>query len=177
MLKYFDDFLAKPSNDRDLLNEQFKGMTVVASYYRDGKKTYRVESIDFEKNVANDGFERVTFNRETKEKTSKFITFKEYFETQYGVRILRTDQPMLVVKQRDRIDKAMYLVPELCEMTGLTDAHRADFNLMRDLSVVLHKDARTIQNEQKSLIDEFHKQEKAKKLIGDWGINIEKQQL
>ena len=30
--------------------------------------------------------------------------------------------------------KEIYLIPEFCEMTGLTESHRADFRLMKDVS-------------------------------------------
>jgi aubergine-like protein len=54
-------------------------------------------------------------------------------------KIQNLDQPLLISrsKQRDlRAGKAecVYLVPELCTMTGLTDDMRANFFLMKDLS-------------------------------------------
>lgn len=55
-------------------------------------------------------------------------------------------------------------------MTGLTDNHRANFNLMKDLGKYLHKDAKTISNEVYTLIQEFKSQEKSKKVIDKWGI-------
>lgn len=40
---------------------------------------------------------------------------------------------MLVSEDR-KTGKEIYLIPELCEMTGLTDAIRADFGMMKELS-------------------------------------------
>ena len=37
-------------------------------------------------------------------------------------------------------------------MTGLTDAHRADFRLMKELSGILHKSAIEKQNEVENLV-------------------------
>jgi len=56
----------------------------------------------------------------------------------YHVRIHDLDQPMLVSlsKARERRsgeNELVFLVPELCRMTGLTDDMRANFTLMRDL--------------------------------------------
>lgn len=47
------------------------------------------------------------------------------------------------------------LIPELCNMTGLTDQQRANFNLMRELSGILHKDGQKRLNETKALMDEI----------------------
>ena len=32
--------------------------------------------------------------------------------------------------------KEIVLLPELCDMTGLTDEHRANFNLMREMAQI-----------------------------------------
>jgi len=40
---------------------------------------------------------------------------------------------MIVNKDR-KTKKEIYLVPETCYMTGLTDAMRSDFHLMKDIS-------------------------------------------
>lgn len=82
-----------------------------------------------------------------------------------------------MAKQRDRIDKMIYLVPELCEMTGLTDEHRANFTLMKELSTIMHKDGNTVKNEVNRVITEIKNQERAKKLIDQWGISIENEAL
>lgn len=54
------------------------------------------------------------------------------------MKIRDLDQPLLIslTKARERRSgeaEYVYLVPELCRLTGLTDEMRADFHLMRDL--------------------------------------------
>ena len=105
-------------------------MTVVTSYSKAGKHTYKVERLDFDK-TPNDGFDK---------KDGSHVSFAEYFTTQYGCQIRDMNQPMLV-STNSRSGQEIYLVPEICEMTGLTDANRANFGLMRDLGRVLHKTA------------------------------------
>ena len=105
-------------------------MTVVTSYSKAGKHTYKVERIDFEK-TPSDGFDK---------KDGTHVSFAEYFSTQYKVKITDMNQPLLV-STNSRSGQEIYLVPEICEMTGLTDANRANFGLMRDLGRVLHKSA------------------------------------
>ena len=47
-------------------------------------------------------------------------------------------------------------------MTGLTDANRANFGLMRDLGKVLHKSARDRIDDVRNLIDDMNKMKKVK---------------
>jgi uncharacterized protein YukE len=60
-------------------------------------------------------------------------------------------------------------------MTGLTDSIRANFNLMRDLSQVLHKDANTRANQVKALIEDMSKQKQVQELQQKWEISIDKE--
>ena len=62
------------------------------------------------------------------------------------------------------------LIPELCEMTGLTDQHRANFNLMKDMAHILHKSPQERREEAKKLILEMQNQDRVKKLIDHWGL-------
>ena len=59
------------------------------------------------------------------------------------------------------------LIPELCQVTGLTDSMRADFRLMKDLAEIVHTNADRKVAECKNLIDTFNTHEKC----------IEKQKL
>lgn len=65
------------------------------------------------------------------------------------------------------------LVPELCNMTGLTDQQRANFNLMRDLAGVLHKDGKRRIDETKMLMDQIQNQVKVKEYMTNWGMEFD----
>jgi len=41
----------------------------------------------------------------------------------------------MIVNRDRKTKKEIYLVPECCYMTGLTDAMRNDFHLMKDISL------------------------------------------
>ena len=140
-------------------------MTVVTSYSKAGKHTYKIDRVDFEK-TPQDTFER-------KEGP---ISFADYFKQQYQIEIRDMNQPLLV-SLKDRTGQEIYLIPEICEMTGLTDAHRANFNLMRDLSSVLHKNAQKRIADVDRLIGQMGKMEKVKKIMDEWRIEIEKKPL
>jgi aubergine-like protein len=50
------------------------------------------------------------------------------------------NQPLLIHKDR-KTGNEVALIPELCQLTGLTDAMRADFRLMKDLAQFVHTNA------------------------------------
>ena len=83
------------------------------------KRTYRIDDIDADKNPLS------TFHYK---KQDKEITFKEYYSIRYQENSNITDdrQMLLVVKpsKRDKKlgdDQPIYLIPELCPVTGLDD--------------------------------------------------------
>ena len=64
------------------------------------------------------------------------ISFLEYYQNRYGLRITDHKQPLIVsmpklADQRRGFDQPIILIPELCNMTGLSDEQRADFKLMK----------------------------------------------
>lgn len=165
VIDHLKDLMNNKRYDKDRVNEEFKGMTVVTSYSKAGKHTYKIDRVDFDK-TPQDTFER-------KEGT---ISFADYFKQQYQIEIKDMNQP-LMVSLKDRTGQEIYLIPEICEMTGLTDAHRANFNLMKELSSVLHKNAQKRIQDVDSLIGQMGKMERVKKIMEEWKIEIEKKPL
>ena len=130
----------------DQINDELTGMSVVTTYGMK-KHTYRIESIDFNKSPM------CTFKKGKPGEETE-VTFKDYFQTTYGANITDDNQPMVISKNR-KTGQEIALVPELCNMTGLTDQQRANFNLMRDLAGQLHKDGKKRIEETKALMDEI----------------------
>jgi hypothetical protein len=62
--------------DNDRINEEMKNSTVVTSYSKAGKHTYKIERIEFTKSP-NDTFE----------KKDATVSFKQYFYEQYGKKV------------------------------------------------------------------------------------------
>ncbi|KAL3242482.1 hypothetical protein MRX96_021097 [Rhipicephalus microplus] len=91
-------------------------------------QTYRIDDIDWSKSPLS------IF--ETKEGPKTYI---QYYEDQYEKRIRDAKQPLLVCRPKEKDIRAgrtdnIYLVPELCVLTGLTDEMRANVSVMRDLA-------------------------------------------
>ena len=64
------------------------------------------------------------------------------------------NQPLLINKDR-RTGNEVALLPELCQLTGITDAMRADFRLMKDLAQIVHTNADAKIKEIKNLMTHF----------------------
>lgn len=94
-------------------------------------------------------------------------SFKDYYKTQYQETITDLSQPLLVHKDRKTGNEVM-LIPELCCLTGLTDSMRADFRLMKDLSVITHTDANKKVQECRHLLDVFTENPKCKEKAALW---------
>jgi len=114
----------------DAVNREFKDTIVMTSYNR---KTYHVDGVAFDKSPKSVfGFKNST------------ITLAEYYKSKYATEIKDLNQPLLIAKpgKKDfhRGDQGdILLVPELCQSTGLTDAMRANFSLMKELGKYLHQ--------------------------------------
>ena len=84
------------------------------------KRTYRIDDIDFEKNP------KTKFNLR---KESRDVSYLDCYRSRYNVTIRSESQPMLISRptRKDKNrgdDEPIFLVPELCGMTGLTDDMR-----------------------------------------------------
>lgn len=84
-------------------------MTVLTGY---NNNTYRVDDIDFSVNP------QTTFQKKGEE-----ISYMDYYQQRYGIRIQNPTQPLLLSRStvRDRRagkDELVYLIPELCRATG-----------------------------------------------------------
>lgn len=93
------------------------GAVVMTRY---NNKTYRIDDIDFNKNPLS------TFHLR---KEDRDISYMEYYSTRYQA-IIRSDTQPLLVSRPTRRDvnrgdtEPIYLIPELCGMTGLSDDQR-----------------------------------------------------
>ncbi|CAN8026453.1 hypothetical protein HPB47_015530 [Ixodes persulcatus] len=114
-----------PTGYREEAIRRVAGAIVMTPY---NNKTYRVDDIDWDQNP------QCSFD--TKEGPKTYV---QYYRAQYEKRIRDPSQPLLVCRPREkdlRVGRThnIYLVPELCVLTGLTDEMRANVAVMRDLA-------------------------------------------
>ncbi|KAG5678595.1 hypothetical protein PVAND_008256 [Polypedilum vanderplanki] len=107
------------------VKQKLLGMVVLTNY---NNKTYKVSDIDFEKNPLS------TFTMKGRSKS-----YIDYYKEFYKITIRDPKQPLLVHKpkakeRRGGAKDIIYLVPELCQATGLDESVRKNFQLMRDMA-------------------------------------------
>ncbi|XP_014216976.1 piwi-like protein Siwi [Copidosoma floridanum] len=113
-------------NYKDLFKKSVLGLVVITHY---NNRTYKVDDVDFSTSPLS------TFQK----RDSSAISYGDYYRDKHKVTIKDSKQPLLVSKAtaRDRragVSELVYLIPELCYSTGITDAMRQDMNLMKALT-------------------------------------------
>lgn len=99
------------------------------------------------------------------------MSYAEYYKTRYNENIADPNQPLLINKDR-KTGNEVALIPELCQLTGLTDAMRADFRLMKDLAQIMHTNADKKLAECKNLFQTFAKNEKCQEKQKAWHLKF-----
>lgn len=140
------------------------GQVVLTRY---NNKTYKIDGIEWE----------VRVNHTFKKADGSEISYLEYYENQYQIKITDSKQPLLVStpKKTDvrRQLPVIHLVPELCTLTGLTDEHRADFNVMKTLAKHTKQGPPGCASAITTFIQRISNNPEAKKLMDDWGLSFE----
>ncbi|XP_028171240.1 piwi-like protein Ago3 [Ostrinia furnacalis] len=121
---------------------------------------------------------RSTFEKNEKGEVIK-ISYIDYYKKNYGIEIMDWDQPMLISKesklmsgQPAPVDFMICLVPELCQLTGLTDDQRANFRLMKDVATYTRITPNQRHAAFKKYIQNVMENETAKNRLAGWGLSI-----
>jgi aubergine-like protein len=141
------------------------GSTVVTSYGK--QENYRVEDVIWDLNPAS-----------TFDKRGTDTSYMQYYKDQYNITIKDKKQPLFSCKAKKRRpgekNNSIYLIPELCSPTGLTDAMRMDFTIMRELAGSTRKSPNERFSKYKEIQDLFMHNEGVSKMMTEWGIRFEK---
>lgn len=111
--------------------EQVIGGAIVMTQYN--KMTYRVADIEWAFNPT------LTFDRK-----GTPVSYADYYKERYGITLRDLNQPLFTATPTKRDfhrgdkKKEVLLIPELCQMTGLSDQMRENFGLMKELGKYLH---------------------------------------
>lgn len=139
------------------IQEALTGTTVVTRY---NQKTYKIDRVDFAQSPS------TTFDKQ-----GTPTSYSDYYKTRYGETVNDANQPLLINKDR-RTGNEVALLPEFCQLTGLTDAMRADFRLMKDLAGIVHTNAEAKIKEIKNLMTHFKKNEKCQEKQKLWHLEF-----
>ena len=112
---------------KEAIAEEMLGRSVVASY--GNCRMYQVDDVDFSKNPLS------TFI----DAKGNTISYCEYYLRAYEIKIRDTKQPLFVCLL-NRGKRTIYLVPELVQLTGLSDEMRRDFKVMQDVATYTRRE-------------------------------------
>ncbi|CAD8044745.1 unnamed protein product [Paramecium primaurelia] len=146
------------------------GQIVMTTY---NKKFYQISGIELKMSP------KSTFQNQNGEA----ITFEQYYSSKYNQKI-ESNQPLLkaIVKgKRDQNQKEIFLIPSLCQMTGLTDEMRNDFNAMKKISEITKPSAEIRMRTAQDFIQQLQntkiinkKDNTQKEVLNEWGLEIKK---
>ncbi|OXA44828.1 Protein aubergine [Folsomia candida] len=163
-LHVMDSLIAARGDFRENVKRELIGCIVMTHYNR---KTYRVDDIDW------DMTPKSTFDYADKGKTSYF----DYFKQKYGMTCTVLGQPMLISRPKKKDfhrgqTGPISLVPEFCQMTGLTDAMRSNFQLMKCLTGYLHVSPQTRVEQVKGFMTRLRAAPGVEKELQNWGLKF-----
>ncbi|XP_015598594.1 piwi-like protein Siwi [Cephus cinctus] len=145
------------------------GMTVLTSY---NNKTYRVDDVVFD----------LTPESTFKLRNGESISYIDYYRTKYQIKIKERYQPLLLsqskMKNRQIGEKdIIYLVPELCRATGLTDEMRNNFRLMKSLANYTRIGPHARIQKLMSFNQRLHSEPAVAQDLKKWDLNLDKRLL
>jgi aubergine-like protein len=152
------------TNYRAACEKELLGKIVMTRY---NNETYRIDDIAWEQHPT-DSFES---------RKGGPLTFIQYYQDKYGRTIRDGKQPLIVSMptkqdQRAGIVTPRLLVPELCNMTGLTDDQRADFNLMKAMGEYTRQDPEKRTRALKQFATRLENSVKAKEVMAKWNLRF-----
>lgn len=122
--EYMYSFERWDQRDKEEARRFLVGQSVVTRY---NMNSYRIEDVDFEKTIDS------TFEQAD----GKEISYREYYKEHYNENLRCRDLPLLAVRSRNRKDgsrSSVYLVPELCHLSGVNTGTGGNLNVMRSLA-------------------------------------------
>lgn len=102
------------------------------------------------------------------------LSYKEYYKSKYNENVADANQPLLINKDR-KTGNDVALIPELCQLTGLTDQMRQDFRLQKDLAQIVHSTAEKKVKECAYLFQTFSENDRCKDKSKNWHIKFKEQ--
>lgn len=141
------------------INNEIIGTSVMTVYNR---TLYKIDGIDYNMTPEDEFMSR---------KDKKKIKFKDYYKEKYKIKIHNNGQPLLIHKDK-RTGKEIYLIPELCVTTGLSEKDRANRTLMKNMARITKAPANIKLGKCKELIKDMKTKQLTREFLDEWGVKI-----
>lgn len=165
LIKKEESKISRQDSVEARLTEALKGLVVITRYGKE--RCYIVDSVVTSMDINS------TFPARDKDGNLSEVSFKDYYQQKYRIN-LREGQPLLkIIEKRRGVENTIYLIPELCLLSGITDDMRANFNLMKEMNTFTKGVPKEKLDECKNLIDSVKNYEKCRSEIEKWGMTID----
>ncbi|KAH3863467.1 hypothetical protein DPMN_026456, partial [Dreissena polymorpha] len=153
---------------RDELIRTLVGTVVLTRY---NNKTYRVDDIVWNKDPTH------TFQLANGEEMS----FIDYYKKNYNLTIKDQGQPLLIHRPKAKMQQGerkpklevICLIPELCYMSGLNDALRQDFRVMKDLAAHTRVTPEQRRLTMMQFLEHVNSHDEARGELEKWGLQLD----
>lgn len=155
-------------NTSDFQTDCKKALIGAIVLTRYNNKSYRIDDLDFSKSP------KSTFTNSR----GIEMTFLEYYKQQYGLSIRDENQPLLINSPKKTVHEKeatilVCLVPELCSMTGMTQAQKSNFACMKAVAVHTRVPPAGRQLALKAFIKSVHGSKAASELLAKWNLKLD----
>ena len=147
------------TNTKDNIAKELNARGVMTHY---NKKVYRVEEVDY------DHTPKDKFTLQEKS-TKRELTYIDYYKEKYNVEIKDPDQPLLV-HMNERTNNKIFLIPETCILTGITDELKAKNS--REMRDILFANAEVKYKRIETYFEHLLNNEKYKQMMETWKVTI-----
>lgn len=160
--------ILKKQGAANLKTEAEKALIGQSALTRYNNRSYQIDDIEWKSSPM------TTFTNHLGET----MTFYDYYQRNYNLKIKDQQQPLLAsrVKKKahgqEAVETVINLVPELCLMTGLTDAMRADFKVMKEVGNFTRVGPQPRQDKLLTFIKRVRENPEAKAHLEEWGFEL-----
>lgn len=137
---------------------------VVFTYYNN--KPYRVDDVAFDMTPL-----------DTFKKGNSDVSYLDYYRVKHQLEIKEPNQPLLISRPKARDirggrNQNIVLIPEFCQMTGLSDEMRSNFNLMKAVADHTRVPPNDRVNSYNNFIKQINECEKATYKLDIWNVQF-----
>lgn len=144
--------------------------TIIMTRYNN--RAYRIDGLDFNKKPT----DTFVMDRDG----GKEISYVDYMRHHYNVEIRDLQQPLIVhcpkpKRGQETGSEILYLIPELCVTTGLTDEMRSNYNMMKSIDEHTKLPPNLREGKLTEFLQQISTDERATTVFNDWNLSVKPQ--
>ncbi|XP_077999596.1 piwi-like protein 2 [Glandiceps talaboti] len=165
VLDFMYSLYRKSNSFQEDCTRQLVGNIVLTRY---NNKTYRIDDIAWDKNPLS----KFNYGHQGEE-----MTFVDYYMKAYNKEIQDLEQPLLISRPKRRNQdgeaEVICLIPELSNLTGLTDEMRQDFRVMKDIASHTRISPTERVRSMRKFMENIESSPEATNELAKWGLELD----